>query len=1058
MGLRTKAYFIGVFLAVVSPMAAALGLGEIKLNSALNQPLNAEIQLLHVRDLTASEIRIAIASPEEFTRAGVDRNFFVTDLKFTLDLNAPSGPVVRVTSNGPVREPFLNFIVSARWPSGKLLREYTLLVDLPVFSGNQAAPVQAANQRPSQASPSETAQAQSPRTAPRTTPPPQRTEPSRSTSSNSRSSFSGDSYGPVGANETLWSIASRVKPDSSVSVQQTMLAIQRMNPEAFINGNINLLRRGQVLRIPDKDEIQQLSNRDAIQQVATQNRSWNDRAPERAQLEGSKNFTQTRTEPSSVEGRVKLSSPSSDTTGQGAGAEGKGDGARVTEALSQAQEELDAADRENTDLKSRIQAMEEQIQTMERLVEVSSAEMRALELAAQQANQEQPTEAPVTDTSAEEILPTDGVDTSIDQTASEQVAQSPPQPESKPVPPAQPVQAQKSWMDLVLDNILYIGIGLGVLILALAVYLFKRKRRDEYDEYDDYENEGDVELGAFGDIDAHDDKTVPLSDFDDIESEQEERALAEAETEDVVGECDIHIAYGQYDQAEEKLLRALEKDPANTAVRLKLLEVFAIQGDADSFDQHYARLRAQGDANAIDRAAVIRDSIEGVGPFDPGLYEPAELASTHESGYAPYQEDSFATNDSLGDDTLNFDFDDVDELVDSSASTATDQGELEADSLDFDLTLDEDDVTQISPSRFASTSDGGDEVATELDFGDLDEPITRRDQHNAEVSFGESSTSYGDIDFELPDEDLAVAEDAKSEDSFAADFDLEFEKERFTDEFADDLVAERVAPKEDDSFDFADLDLTEPGQDLELVSTSASEVVNFDFDQDVADAQSGTADEPPVLSSATENAATELGDFEFEDLEKLDTDEAPQSELVSNRGSDSATDFDMDFDLDKEVNLDELDHELDALASDFGSTSAEMEEPVLDFDDDISTETGSEFGEGDASREQDLDDLFAEDDKAVAVDDVAETNSAAGHETANSGLDFEIPDFDPENDDDSNLDFLSDNDETATKLDLARAYIDMGDADGAKDILDEILDEGNDQQKQEAESLLARIG
>ena len=79
-------------------------------------------------------------------------------------------------------------------------------------------------------------------------------------------------------------------------------------------------------------------------------------------------------------------------------------------------------------------------------------------------------------------------------------------------------------------------------------------------------------------------------------------------------------------------------------------------------------------------------------------------------------------------------------------------------------------------------------------------------------------------------------------------------------------------------------------------------------------------------------------------------------------------------------------------------------------------------------------------------------------EAANSSMDFEIPDFDPENDDDSNLDFLSDNDETATKLDLARAYIDMGDSDGAKDILDEIMDEGNDQQKREAESLLARIG
>src|SRR5690554_6489106 len=150
MGLRTKAYFSGMFLAFFSSIAAALGLGEIKLQSALNQPLNAEIQLLHVRGLTANEIIVGIATPEEFARAGVERNYFVTGLDFALDLNAQQGPIIRVTSREPVREPFLNFVVSAHWPSGRLLREYTLLVDLPVFSGAQSAPVQAPRQTQSQ--------------------------------------------------------------------------------------------------------------------------------------------------------------------------------------------------------------------------------------------------------------------------------------------------------------------------------------------------------------------------------------------------------------------------------------------------------------------------------------------------------------------------------------------------------------------------------------------------------------------------------------------------------------------------------------------------------------------------------------------------------------------------------------------------------------------------------------------------------------------------------------------------------------------------------------------
>lgn len=1057
MGLRTKAFLIGVFLAVVSPMAAALGLGEIKLNSALNQPLNAEIQLLHARDLTDNEIRIAIASPEEFERAGVERNFFVTDLKFTLDLSAPQGPVVRLTSNGPVREPFLNFIVAAHWPSGKLLREYTLLVDLPVFSGAQSAPVQAANQSSSQSS---SATATTPPPATRTAPPRPRIETARTETSSKSSTFSGDSYGPVSANETLWSIASRVKPDSSVSVQQTMLAIQRMNPEAFINGNINLLRRGQVLRIPDKDEIQQITNREAVQQVAEQNRSWNDRtqAPERAQLEGSKNFAETRTESSAVEGRVKLSSPSSSdrAAGQGVGVEdGSGDGGRVSEALSEAQEELDAAGRENSDLKSRIQAMEEQIQTMERLVEVSSTEMRALELAAQQANQEQAEQS-----SSE----TPAVNSSEQESPQTSAAEAPTaQPEQAPAQatPAKTAMPKKSWLDLAKENMLYIGAGLAVLVLGLLAYVIKRNRREEFDEYDGYDSEGDMDLLSGADADGQTDKTVVLDEYDDSGFVEEERTLAEAETEDVVGECDIHLAYGQYDQAEEKLLRALEKDPSSAPVRLKLLEVFALQGDAESFDRHYAQLRATAESDAVDRASIMRSSIEGIEPFDASLYETASSEVDHQYEAGLVESDTLITPASFtDDDTLDFDFNDVDELVDSSSVAAnSDNGEYAADSLNFDLTLDDDDATQIPASNFTGAQEE-DLLSPELA---LDEPTTEIDELNPQVDFARDTST--DIDFELPEEGVAIADSEESVDDFSADIDLDFEDDRFTSEFADDLVAERSAPKDEESFDFSDLGLSEPEAELnyEQPPISSSDELDFDLDRDLADAQTIIKEEPPVLSSAADDLESGLDDLALNDLDGLDLEVASEPESAgapgvqpSNRVADSSTDFDMDFDLDKEINLDELDHELDALSSDFGGESASMEEPVLDFDDENEADAVSGFADGDNFQEQDLDDLFVED--GVKPEAANENPSAAPSYVANSGSDFEIPDFDPENDDDSNLDFLSDNDETATKLDLARAYIDMGDADGAKDILDEIMDEGNDQQKREAESLLARIG
>lgn len=1058
MGLRTKAYFIGAFLTFFSSMAAALGLGEIKLNSSLNQPLNAEIQLLHLRGLTERDVLIGIASPAEFERAGVERNYFVTELKFTIDLSAPGGPVVRVTSETPVREPFLNFVVTAQWPSGRLLREYTLLVDLPVFSGSQAKPVQAAP-KAEVTRPAETSQSR-PRTtsAARVAEPVETTEPDAPT-------YASDTYGPVGANENLWSIASRVKPDGSVSVQQTMLAIQRLNPEAFINNNINLLRRGQVLRIPDKQEIEQLTSRDAMREVAQQNNRWSNRGePEKAQLEGGRNFSQTRDEPSAVEGRIKLSSPtSSSESGQGAGA-GEGDEGGVAQALAQTQEELDAADRENTDMKSRLQSMEEQIQTMEKLMEVSSEEMRALELAAQQTNQsEQPApEAAETTPATEESAVT-------------------PQPdavtlplEAKPVAPSAPVApAKKSWMDLAMDNILYIGIGAGVLVLGLAALILMRRRKDEFnDEFDeDFDGDSNREFAVADDL-AFDqeDKTVPLFDTDaDGDDDLGKKAvLAEAETEDVVGECDIHIAYGQYDQAEEKLLRALEKDPSNVPVRLKLMEVFAAQGDGDNFDAHYARLRQIADTEALDRAALLRGSIAGIGVFNAAAHDTSDFSHSgqrSDTGLAAYA-DNEEPDLGLTNDTLDFDFNEVDDLVDSSSKTGT-QDMAALGDLDFDLHLDADpdDITRI-PEKSVKQPDeqtfDTDLADLEFELGDL-EVDSGLDDASLDLDLSETSEKPQQLDDDLNfDFEQAVEfEDSKTlaaDDFDDLDADLGLRNDQLTREFSGNLVAESGATDfAADLDDFADLT-----NEDETLST-ADDALDFDLDRDLESAKS-FAEDVDVLAETeneVEDGLTELG---LEDLQDLDVDTvANKSTSTAAVRNESTDDFDMDFDLDSDVNLDQLDQELDQLSSDFGTASPAsgvlMDEPVIDFDE---PESLAEQDIQEIPEDQMLEDAVVADaqpiKKAGNISNLTLKSAVSSDEAANSTLDFEIPDFDPENDDDSNLDFLSDNDETATKLDLARAYIDMGDSDGAKDILDEILDEGNDQQKKEAEALLSRIG
>jgi len=137
--VRNLVLAIAAATALTTEMAHALGLGEVTLQSSLNQPLIAEIELLDAKNLAPGEVIPVLASLEEFNRAGIDRQYFLTDLKFTPVLRPNGKSVIQVSSSKPVREPYLNFLVEVLWPNGRLLREYTLLLDPPLYSPETAA-------------------------------------------------------------------------------------------------------------------------------------------------------------------------------------------------------------------------------------------------------------------------------------------------------------------------------------------------------------------------------------------------------------------------------------------------------------------------------------------------------------------------------------------------------------------------------------------------------------------------------------------------------------------------------------------------------------------------------------------------------------------------------------------------------------------------------------------------------------------------------------------------------------------------------------------------------
>ena len=237
---RVRQLLIGLASGSVlySGMAPALGLGEITLHSALSQPLDAEIELLNIGDLTDSELKVRLAPAEVFSRSGVDRLYFLNDLRFTPLLRGGRS-VIRVVSAQPVREPYLNFIVEVARPSGQLYREYTILLDPPGSSSYRtlaaapALPVAAPAARMAPPAPSQVRPTAviTPRELPR--------------------AEQGQRYAVV-SGDSLWKIAARLRAEGSTRGQQALMNdILALNPSAFSNGDSNRLLAGVELLLPD---------------------------------------------------------------------------------------------------------------------------------------------------------------------------------------------------------------------------------------------------------------------------------------------------------------------------------------------------------------------------------------------------------------------------------------------------------------------------------------------------------------------------------------------------------------------------------------------------------------------------------------------------------------------------------------------------------------------------------------------------------------------------------------------------------------------------------------
>ena len=591
--VRKLVLAIAAASALSSGMAQALQLGEMTLKSKLNQPLSVEIELLDVGGLTASEITPSLASSQAFVDAGVDRQAFLNDLTFTPVINPSGRSVVRVTSSKPLPESYVRFLLQVQWPNGRLMRDYSVLLDPAKFDQSAPAPT---------AAPAPVVRSNAPAsTAPAVSKPAQHTTTSR---------------------DTLWEIAEKNR--NGASVQQTMLAIQALNPDAFIDGNINRLKTGQVLRLPDRVQATSLPQPKAIAEVTAQNTAWRqgrrtatNPAAGKQQLDATKR-TQPGNAPSSTNTKDNLSLVSAESAKKGA--KGKvGDNRALSDKLAMTQEELDTTRRDNAELKSRAADLQSQLDKLQKLIQLKNDQLARL-----QAEKGDPAAAaPATAAMSAQLA---GAPATPAATTEATPVAAAPTPE--PIKPqAAPATTEDKFNDL-LTNPIVLGVigGAAGLVVLLLLLLWARHRNARREEEKHLRMAR--ALAEEPEFTSNIDHDLPPDSFEGLEVPAPNVKLAAAPTpapvveepvvaptvasvlaplavavapmnsSDALAQAQSHIDRGHLNQAADVLEQAIKHEPKRSDLRLKLMEVYGLQSDKDGFVTQERQLVANGENHA----------------------------------------------------------------------------------------------------------------------------------------------------------------------------------------------------------------------------------------------------------------------------------------------------------------------------------------------------------------------------------------------------------------------------------------------------------------------------
>ena len=1028
-----KTWLLTGALLLMPWVAHAAGLGKLTILSALGRPLLAEVDLLSVQKDELATLTARLASPEAFTRANVQYSPALVGVRLSIERRADGRPYIKIVSTRPVNEPFIDLLVELNWAQGRLVREYTALIDPPGYTPGapivQAVPpvavgpavtlesqpiVQAAP--PVELAPAVTPEPQSiAPTAPRVAAPakPAAKAPVVTRPAAAPAKAESKEYGPVKRGDTLLSIAASVKPEG-VTLEQMLVSLYHANPDAF-GGNMNHLKSGTILRVPEKEHVIETGQSEAVKEVRVEAANWNAYRRTLAETVGETTARESR---SAASGRIttavedkaaaketpkvvlKLSKGELTAPGKA----GSGKGARTNaERMRMLEEEATAREKAFAEANDRVAQLEKTIKDMQRLLEIkgqvpgapaakpvpqpapeakpgATPPVKGDQVAKMEPAKAEPAKAepakvePVKDTGKapaeapkddQKAAPAERPATTEPPQGEAPKAETPKaepeaqvqQPKPKPKP-TKIVQAPPDLIDQVLEEPLYLAAGGGLIaLLGGAGYWFARRRRTQVADDEDWRKKAAPQLDKGAAVPPAMVEPVlaaPAGDGDDV---------------DPLAEADLYLNFGRDEQAEEVLKEALEKNPKHEEAQLKLLQIYAGRKDKAAFEKIARNLHTQtiGAGDNWLKAAAMGYA------FDPGngLYEAGRSAP----GAAMPAARGAATGN---------DFDFNLELSQTPSKAAVDVNTGAAGK-----------TTLMAPDEMASAAE-----VQDITQGSGAVRIAAKEAPAAAIP---------DFAFDIPDSMQPPAPTEKTLDALG-------------DETANANVKNDSAAPKADMIDF------------EIVALAPAPAVTGDTAARMTDTVDFYSNAGAPASAVTGDSAVPMADvIDFDATALPPAPPAADGKGYTHDGTvipspenqeDQAAGFDMDFELGDTARVGAAPDAKPEAVKPAGTTTV-----FPDFKSDLGGDTAAPLAPE-----------FKFDDINLNLDDTTKTVVTKAPEPEGGAIKDERW-YDVQ-----------------TKFDLAKAYQEMGDKDGAREVLQEVIKEGNAGQQAEAMKLLDSLG